>query len=62
MRASELIEELQKHINKYGDLEVTNSMDAVIDSILINEGSREDYFSLEDSNYDIHDVQNGVYD
>ena len=61
MRASELIQRLERMIADNGDLVVTNSCDAVIDDISVNEGSTEDYFTLEDSNYDILDVQNGEY-
>lgn len=62
MKASKLIKELQEKIAKYGDLEVTNSFDAVIEGVVVNEGSTEDYFTLDDNNYDIIDVQNGIYD
>ena len=62
MKISELIRDLNEALKVFGDLEVTNSMDAVITSVMTEEGVTEEYLILDDNGYDIEDVQQGVYE
>ncbi len=56
MLASELIKELQNLIDKYGDSQVTSSLDYVITDVMINDREGlEIYYSLEEESQSIED-------
>ena len=56
MLASELIKELQNLIEKYGDSQVTSSLDYVITDVMMNDREGlEIYYSLEEESQSIED-------